>query len=304
MPLLRTLGSRIRAFLCSVVILFTFLTFFYFLCLYLEDIELFHSLLAKGGVSMAVRALRFYLLKIGCSGALALAIGFAVKALLATEAAPYLVNMVLPAGAEASVNPAPGRNDAGPSNAGPYNGVDADSPLRSFPSVPSSLTPLPSDPSVPSLPSLPSLEENNLFGREESVDQPAHAPAPLPADPDIPQLPIPLVEDYVRMRELEERMALYLIGIELSADVRNSILASQVVIEKKVEAALVSDGLNPNTILAKRGQIRGFLFYPRSRLLGDKTYLDYVKSIDHEGTRACIPYRRVVRAIQDSELLL
>nr|CAN65985.1 hypothetical protein VITISV_042142 [Vitis vinifera] len=95
--------------------------------------------------------------------------------------------MVLPAGAEASVNQAPGRNDAGPSNAGPYNVVPADSPLRSFPSVPSSLTPIPSDPSVPSVPSLPSLEENNLFGREQSVEQPAPPQPPaLPGDTNEP----------------------------------------------------------------------------------------------------------------------
>ena len=133
------------------------------------------------------------------------------------------------------------------------------------------------------------------------------APAPLPADPGIPlipELPNPLIADYVRMRELEDRMAPYLIGVDLSDEVHTSILASQTVIEKKVEAALVSDGFHPNTILAKRGQIRGILFYPRAKLLSDKTYLDYVKSIDHEGTRACIPYRRVVRAIQDHELFL
>ena len=123
-------------------------------------------------------------------------------------------------------------------------------------------------------------------------------------DPDIPELPIPLIPDNLRMHELEERMAPYLIGIELSADVQSSILASQTEIEKKVEAALVIDGFNPNTLLAKRGQIRGFLFDPRAKLLGEKTYLNYVKSIDHEGTRACIPYRRVVRAIQEYELFL
>lgn len=154
----------------------------YLLCLKLGAMDFFQSLLSKAGVSMGCRALCSFVFKIECSGALALAIGFAVKALLATEAAPYLANMVLPAGAEASVNQAPGRNDAGPSNAGPSNVVPADSPLRSFPSVPSSLTPIPSDPSVPSVPSLPSLEENNLFGREQSVEQPA--PPQPPALPD------------------------------------------------------------------------------------------------------------------------
>lgn len=105
------------------------------------------------------------------------------------------------------------------------------------------------------------------------------APAPLPADPGIPlipELPNPLIADYVRMRELEDRMALYLIGVDLSDEVRSGILASQTVIEKKVEAA--SDGFNPNILLDKR--VRGIIFYPRSKLLSSKTYLDYVKSLD------------------------
>ncbi len=177
----------IKRLMIKLSILFFLFCVFYLLCLILGSIDIFWALLSKAGVSMGCRALCSFVFKIGCSGALALAIGFAVKALLATEAAPYLANMVLPAGAEASVNQAPGRNDAGPSNAGPYNVVPADSPLRSFPSVPSSLTPIPSDPSVPSVPSLPSLEENNLFGREQSVEQPAPPQPPaLPGDTNEP----------------------------------------------------------------------------------------------------------------------
>ncbi|WJZ97163.1 hypothetical protein VitviT2T_015790 [Vitis vinifera] len=173
----------IKRLMIKLSILFFLFCVFYLLCLILGSIDIFWALLSKAGVSMGCRALCSFVFKIGCSGALALAIGFAVKALLATEAAPYLANMVLPAGAEASVNQAPGRNDAGPSNAGPYNVVPADSPLRSFPSVPSSLTPIPFDPSVPSVPSLPSLEENNLFGREQSA--PPQPPA-LPGDTNEP----------------------------------------------------------------------------------------------------------------------
>lgn len=76
---------------------------------------------------------------------------------------------------EASVNQAPGGNDTGPSNAGPSNVAPADSPWRSFPSVPSSLTTIPPSPYVPSVPSLHSIEENNPSGREQpsgAVDQP------------------------------------------------------------------------------------------------------------------------------------
>ena len=45
---------------------------------------------------LGVRALSFFLRKMGCSGGLALAIGFAVRALLATETAPPFGNAVSP----------------------------------------------------------------------------------------------------------------------------------------------------------------------------------------------------------------
>ncbi|KAK9218849.1 hypothetical protein WN943_007487 [Citrus x changshan-huyou] len=80
---------------------------------------------------------------------------------------------VSPTGAEAGINQPPEGHEAGPSNVAP-----ADSPLRSFLSIPSSFTPIPTDPSIPSVPSLPSLEENNLFEREQSVERPAPQQGP------------------------------------------------------------------------------------------------------------------------------
>lgn len=106
----------------------------------------------------------------------------------------------------------------------------------------------------------------------------AHAPAdpglPLPL---IPELPNPLIPDAVRMRGLEERLSLYKVDAQLSTDEKGSVLASQTVIEKKVEAALVTDGMNSERILAKRGQIRGVLFYPKGKLLSPKTYQEHVR---------------------------
>lgn len=162
------------------------------------------SLLSKMGCSLASRVLSFLLKNMGFSGGIVLAIGFAVRALLATDAAPSLGNMMLPSedygasSSEASVNQAPGGNDAGPSNAGPSNVAPADSPWRSFPSVPADLSPLPSDASIPSLPSLPSLPINERepsgTGQEgaaaqdrnesESSEPPAKRPrkGPMPAE--------------------------------------------------------------------------------------------------------------------------
>lgn len=95
---------RTKAVAYSLLILFPLVTLVYFLCMCGGSVEFFHALLSKAGVSMGCRALCSFVLKIGCSGALALAIGFVMKALLVPEATPYLANMVLPAGADENGN--------------------------------------------------------------------------------------------------------------------------------------------------------------------------------------------------------
>ena len=74
----------------------TLLLFCYLVCLKMGWVSLFLSLLSRVGVSLGAKALSFFLVKMGCSGGLALAIGFAVRALLATEAAPSFGNAVSP----------------------------------------------------------------------------------------------------------------------------------------------------------------------------------------------------------------
>lgn len=98
-------------------------------------------------------------------------------------------------------------------------------------------------------------------------------PAPALGDPEIPlipELPNPLIADEVRMWELYCRLALH--GSELSPESLDHILASQAVIENKVEAALVADGFHPNLLIENRDKVRGFLFYPRGTVLSHKTY--------------------------------
>lgn len=96
MNILRPLSPHLRQFLYSFLILFALLNVCYCLCLCLSSIYFFQALLSKAGVFLGARALSFFLIKIGCSGGLALAIGFAVRALLATEAAPPFGNAVSP----------------------------------------------------------------------------------------------------------------------------------------------------------------------------------------------------------------
>lgn len=81
------------------------------------------------------------------------------------------------------------------------------------------------------------------------------------------------------------------------------IVICQVVIERMVEAALVTDGIAPHDILDNRDQFRNCLFYPHGRSFSEKTYLKYIQSMDNHGTRNSIPYIRVRKAIRDSALI-
>lgn len=78
----------------SIVVFLLFLYYFLF-----HSPDLFKTVCFKMAFSLGGRALSFALRGMGSPGTLALAlVGFAVKALLATEAAPYPANMVLPHG--------------------------------------------------------------------------------------------------------------------------------------------------------------------------------------------------------------
>lgn len=86
------------------LILVCIVFFLYFL---IGQFEFVLAFFFKATLSIGVRSLSVLLLKVGCSASLVLAIGFAVRALLATEATPYLVNMVLPAGVDENPNKTP-----------------------------------------------------------------------------------------------------------------------------------------------------------------------------------------------------
>lgn len=103
---------------------------------------------------------------------------------------------------------------------------------------------------------------------------------------------------------MDSRLALNSFGNELPTNIQTDIISAQTVIEKKVEAALVADGFNPNSIVENRHQIRSVLFYPRGTVLSRKTYINYVKHLDSHGTRASIPYRNIKKALDNCELFL
>lgn len=70
-----------------------------------------------------------------------------------------------------------------------------------------------------------------------------------------------------------------------------SILDSQMIVERAVEAALVEDGYTPDSILLKYREIRGILHSLQGELLNPRTYSSYVTQIMEHGTRESVPYR-------------
>lgn len=140
------------------------------------------------------------------------------------------------------------------------------------------------------LESMPSSNESS----EASVNQ----------EPAIPQLDPPLMEENARRAELSDRLRMNWWGIAYNEQILDSFLHHQLSIDRHVEAALVEDGCSPQVVFERRHQIRGFLFYPEGRALGEDTYAGYLTQILKNGTRQSIPYRRVIKAIRNSDLLL
>lgn len=98
--LFRVKCSAKRAFI-PFLLLITLMMFFYILCLSIGGISFFVSVLSKVAGFIGVKALSFIFTKMSSSKTLAFVIGCAFRAILATEATPY-VSMVLPAEERAS----------------------------------------------------------------------------------------------------------------------------------------------------------------------------------------------------------
>lgn len=154
---------------------------------------------------------------------------------------------------------------------------------------------------------------NSVGSSEASVNQPApDSPEPVAPEVDqpdgggplIPELANHLIPIEERLRELGHRLSINSICKNLTPKEWGSIIAAQAVVEERIEAALVRDGFNAEAVLAKRHQVRGFLFYPGGTSLTEQTYVSYVRSIDNFGTHASVPYKRVIQAIRQHNLSL
>ena len=137
---------------------------------------------------------------------------------------------------------------------------------------------------------------------EQPVTPPEEPPVPQPVV--IPQLAQPLISDDTRRSLLYNRYLLLNFGGNDDLRRMLSIIDAQVIVERYVEAALVDDGFNSHSILSRYTNIRGILHSPQGGLLSQHTYDSYVTQIREHGTRESVPYRRIMRAIQNYDLLL
>lgn len=159
-------------------------------------------------------------------------------------------------------------------------------------------------------PSVAYCEGGNVFSPppspvqlpEEPLTPPEEPPVPQPVV--IPQLDQPLISDETRRSLLYTRCLLLNLGGNDDLRRMLSIIDAQVIVERYVEAALVDDGFNSHSILSKYRDIRGFIHSPQGELLSARTYDSYVTQIREHGTRESVPYRRIMRAIQNYDLFL
>lgn len=148
----------------------------------------------------------------------------------------------------------------------------------------------------------------SLMGNGFPANQaPELPPAPAIALPvEIPELEQPLIPDLERDRELYDRLLFLSVGQEQNNDLHRivEIVRLQSMIERRVEAALVHDGFDPQSLIFNRHRIRGFIFYPRGYAFSIETYRSYLNQISRLGTRETRLYQRVWRAIRNYDLLL
>lgn len=135
-------------------------------------------------------------------------------------------------------------------------------------------------------------------------EEPLTPPEAPPVAPPIPQLDQPLLSDEDRRAMIYQRYLALNFGGNDSLARMVSIIDSQFIIERYMEAALVDDGFRPQSILYRMREIRGFIHSPYGRLLSSRTYQSHIRQIQENGTRSSLPYRRLMIAIDQSDLLL
>jgi len=132
-------------------------------------------------------------------------------------------------------------------------------------------------------------------------DAPMEAPQ---APPVIPVLHQPLLPEVQRQDELYRRFLLNTFGEFPSLQRISETVRIQSQIERHVQAALVHQGFEPDSVVMNRHLIRGLLFYHHGRALSPRTYLGYLQEISRLGTQDTRAFQRILRAIQNYEIFL
>ncbi|KAK7239670.1 hypothetical protein RIF29_43321 [Crotalaria pallida] len=137
-------------------------------------------------------------------------------------------------------------------------------------------------------------------GRDDGASVNHPSPNPEPPEPDVYH---PLLDDKTRRAELEKRAGFHFVGLDEYN--QSDILDCQIQIERAIEKALLSDGYSIEELnaRAKRDEIRGFLFYPKGKLLPYGEYVQMQASLDY-GTHRSKPYKYLVEAMYSSHLFL
>lgn len=149
----------------------------------------------------------------------------------------------------------------------------------------------------------PAVEALRAPRRQKPAWTNKQAPNPEPPEPVAPYLSHPLLDDNTRSQELNERGGLHWRGISDSD--KEDFFNFQLLIEKGIERALLSDGysrasLNDKNIIYKIGGF--FLVLPK----GDPSFWNYKKHAEEVvfAAHRSIPYRRIMKAISYSKLIL
>ncbi|KAH9769572.1 hypothetical protein KPL71_012058 [Citrus sinensis] len=148
----------------------------------------------------------------------------------------------------------------------------------------------------------------DLFGSSSTGNSETSLNQPDPTSPNLgePAAPIaevyhPLLEGRQRRQELNNRLGINSLGRFLSDEVRES---TQFLMELKIEKALRSDRFFEDSLMYKRHQIRGILFYPNGKALSLQTYTKHMNIMENHGTHHSLPYQRLMEALYNKELEL
>jgi hypothetical protein len=101
----------------------------------------------------------------------------------------------------------------------------------------------------------------------------------------IPELDQPLLPDETRKERLHSSSLILKILDQRDVSRLPYIVDKQAAVEHHVEAALVHDGFDAQSILSRYSEIRGILHRPRGSVLSEHTYDSYLRQIGESGTR-------------------